>query len=136
MVTLKEIQVHPVKRRLLHVDFLEVADDSRLVVDVPIRVEGKSKAEEVGGKLAVMLKQIRVACAPADIPAEIVVSADGIAINDILYVEAVTLPEGVEAVTRGRTPVIAGRTGRADLADEEGEEGEEGAEGEEAASEE
>ncbi len=124
MVALKEIQVHPVKRRILHIDFLAVNDDSRLVVDVPVRLLGKSKAEGVGGKVEWVLKTLRVASKPAQIPAEIVIDVSPIKVADILYVESIPLPEGVQAVTRARVPVLSGRSGRSGEVgdDDEGEE--------------
>ena len=134
MVCLKDIQVHPVKRKLVHVDFLEVQEDSRLVIDVPVKLQGTSVGVKAGGELHWVLKEMKVACAPLNVPRFIHVDISALGIGDVLYAEALALPDGVEAMTKSRVPVLTVKSGRGAEAEEgeEGEEGEEKAEAEDA----
>lgn len=132
MVFLQDIQVHPVKRRLLHVDLLEVTRESRLILWVPVRVEGKSEGEKAGGQLHWVLKKIQVACRPDAVPVDIPIDVTAMDAGDVLYAEDLELPDGVEPMTKGRVPVVTVKLGRDEDEFEEGEEGEEGEGGDEA----
>ena len=119
MALLKDMQIHPVKRRILHVDFQEVTADSILKVTVPIELTGKSVGEKAGGNLRWVLKEVGVACKPDDIPARVEVPITDLQIGQVLYVENISLPEGLTATTKPRVPIVAVRSGRAALPGEE-----------------
>lgn len=112
-VILQDLQVHPLRRAVEHADFLEVTDDSKLVLDVPVAVEGRSLGEKAGGRLRQVLKEIRVVCRPPTVPAAIPVDVSALDIGAVLYVEDIPFPEGVESAMRGRVPVVTVRLGRA-----------------------
>src|SRR5580765_4283085 len=73
-VILKEFQVEPIKGRLLHADFYEVALDKTLEVDVHVEIQGTPVGVKVqGGVLDFVTRELRVECLPTDIPEKIVV---------------------------------------------------------------
>ncbi len=131
MVILKDLQVHPLKRRILHVDFYEVTSETELHIDVPIKIIGRPIGEKLGGEAQWTLRALPVVCRPGFIPTEIEVDITALDLNDILFLEDLTFPDGVESAITGHVAIVAVRAGR-----EEEEEEVEEAEGDEAEGEE
>jgi large subunit ribosomal protein L25 len=93
----RDVQFHPVSDRPLHVDFLRIAHDSLVVVDVPVRFENEAASPGLkrGGVLNIVRHEIELKC-PADrIPDEIVIDVTGYDVGDSIHISAVTLPERV-----------------------------------------
>ena len=67
-VLIKDYQLHPVRRTLLHVDLLAVSDDKPVRVPVPVDYLGVSPLEKLGAKRRVLSRTVLVSCLPADIP--------------------------------------------------------------------
>ena len=92
----KELQRHPIRGDVLHVDFLRVSRDAAISVEVPIVIEGE--ADEVnreGGAVDHVLFALQVSAKPADIPNEIVVDISGLSMGDTIRVADLPLPSGV-----------------------------------------
>jgi large subunit ribosomal protein L25 len=71
-VLMREYQVDPLSRRLLHADFYRIAMDKLLVVKVPVTVKGEAKGiKQQGGLLDIVHREVEVECLPADIPEHI-----------------------------------------------------------------
>ena len=90
-VILKEKQVDPVKRTLLHVDLYTVAMDETIHVAIPVHVVGKSHGVELGGVLEQVLREIEVECLPGDIPPSIDVDVSALDVGDSIHVADITL---------------------------------------------
>ncbi len=95
---LRDTQKHPVSRALLHADFLAIAEDELVTVDVPVRAAGRAKGMVIGGKLQRLRRTVPIRSLPRDIPAEIVVDITDLDINEFVRVSAITAPEGCELV--------------------------------------
>lgn len=79
---IREWQVDPVKGLLMHVDFLRVALDERLRVNVPVHARGEAVGvKQQGGLLELIHREVEVECLPGDIPGEFVVDVSELAIN-------------------------------------------------------
>jgi large subunit ribosomal protein L25 len=65
---IREVQIHPVRRRFVHVDFYEVPLDQPIVVEVPVELEGESIGEKKGGVLDLIRRTLAVRCLPGEIP--------------------------------------------------------------------
>ena len=86
-VLMREYQVDPLTRRLLHVDFYRIAMDKMLVVKVPVTVKGESKGiKQQGGLLDIVHREIEVECLPSDIPEAIELD-----ITDLMLGQAIRL---------------------------------------------
>ena len=85
-VMVKELQMSPVSREYLHVDFLEISLDQEFVVSIPVVAIGKSKGVERGGLLQVVRHQLEVSCLPADMPDKIEVDITELDIGDALHI--------------------------------------------------
>ena len=138
LTIVKELQRHPIKRSVLHIDFLRVSRDVAIEVEVPIVLVGE--AEQVtrdGGTVDQALFHLTISAKPGSIPNELTVDISGLTIGDAVRVGDITLPEGVETEVDAEEPVVIGSAPQAEEVVEapEGEEVEEGAEGEAAAGE-
>lgn len=90
-VILKEKQIDPVKRTLLHVDLYTIAMDETIRVNIPVHVVGKAHGVELGGVLEQVLREIEVECLPGDIPPGIEIDVSSLDIGDSIHVEDITL---------------------------------------------
>jgi large subunit ribosomal protein L25 len=93
---IKELQVHPVTRQVLHVDFYEVALEKPVNTHVPFFTEGRAKGVIAGGELNAIYRELPVRATPDKIPAAINVDVTNMALGDILHAKDLQLPEGVE----------------------------------------
>jgi large subunit ribosomal protein L25 len=99
-VILKEFQVEPVKGRLLHADFYEVALDQALEVTVHIELTGVPVGVKVeGGVLDFVTRELEVECLPTDIPEKIVVDVSELALNKHIRVSEIKAPDKVKILT-------------------------------------
>lgn len=95
-VMIKEMEVHPTQRNILHADFYEVDMKRKIRVDVPVVTEGVPAGVEEGGILQVIRRELEVWCLPNKIPQEIVIDVSGLGIGDSIHIEEVPADEGVE----------------------------------------
>ena len=93
---IKELQVHPVSRKYLHVDFYEIAMDRKIKVKVPVVTQGIAKGVDFGGMLQVISREIEVLCLPLRIPKSIEIDISELNVGDAVHVRDIVLPEGVE----------------------------------------
>jgi large subunit ribosomal protein L25 len=132
LTIVKDLQRDPVRRDVIHVDFLRVSRDIEIEVEVPIVLEGTADlVEREGGTVNHTLFTLAVYAKPGRIPNEIVVDVSGLELGEAIRVADLTLPEGARTEADPDEPVVLGQATRATV--ETGEEGEEGAEGGEAA---
>jgi large subunit ribosomal protein L25 len=138
LTIVKELQRHPIRRSVLHIDFLRVSRDVAIEVEVPIVIVGE--AEQVtrdGGTVDQALFHLTISAKPGSIPNELTVDISGLTIGDAVRVGDIALPEGVETEVDAEEPVVIGSAPQAEEVVEapEGEAAEAGAEGEAAAGE-
>ncbi|MEK7766632.1 MAG: 50S ribosomal protein L25, partial [bacterium] len=103
---LKAVQRHPVNERIVHIDFLRVALDKPLVLDIPVSIEGVAAGTKFGGVIQQPIRVVRVRCLPADIPEAAVADVTPLEIGNVLTAGDLKLPPRVELVTdRGQAIV-------------------------------
>ncbi len=97
-VVLKDLQRHPAKPILLHVDFQRVAEGEKLRMLVPLHFvnEAASPGIQRGGQVSHALTEVEILCYPKDLPEYIDVDVSGLGIGDSLHLSDLVLPEGVE----------------------------------------
>lgn len=93
---IKDLQIHPMSRKFLHVDFYEISKDRKITVDVPVVVKGKSKGIEEGGMLQIIRRDIEVLCLPFDVPKSIQIDITDLEIGDSIHVKDLKIDENVE----------------------------------------
>jgi large subunit ribosomal protein L25 len=124
----KELQRHPVRRDVLHVDFLEVDPDKAVDTEVTIVLEGDpEKVTREQGVVEQVLNALLVTGKPADIPGHIAVDVSELEIGQTITVAELDLPAGITTdADLEETVATAKITSLALAEEEEGEEGEEG----------
>ena len=85
---LQDIQFHPITDRILHVDFYQLSEDKPVIMEVPVRITGRSKGGVAGGVLRQSFRKLKVKAIPANLPDEIVVDVTPLRIGNKLYVAA------------------------------------------------
>ena len=83
---LKDIQFHPVKDTILHMDFLEVYEDKAITMEVPVKLEGHAEGVKAGGKLQLSMKKLRVKALYNNIPERLVINIDNLGLGKTLQV--------------------------------------------------
>lgn len=113
-VILREVQMHPHRQLVMHVDFQRVRASEKLHMKVPLHFEGSDVAPGVktdGGILSHPITELDITCLPRDLPEFIAVDVSGLNLNESLHLSNVTMPEGVEltatAFPEGEDPTIA-----------------------------
>lgn len=104
MVLVKDIQRHPVKRQIMHMDLLLVKADEKVDVEVPIEIIGEPKAGLVANQ---DLLNMEIFAPVIAIPEKIEVNVDGLEDGVVLSVADIKLPEGVEAKTDSEAIVLS-----------------------------
>ena len=109
-VLLRDVQMHPYKQLILHIDFQRVDANTKLHMKVPLHYSGdeNSPAVKTEGCIANhVVTEIEVMCLPADLPEFIAVDLSGLKKGASLHLADITLPKGVTAVTHGKkNPVL------------------------------
>jgi large subunit ribosomal protein L25 len=96
----RELQFHPVRETLLHLDLQAVRMDEEITVEVPIHVVGEAAGvKEQGGLLGVLLRAVEVSCLPSLIPDRLDADVSALRIHDVFTVGDLRLPEGVQVTT-------------------------------------
>ena len=99
LVLLKDFQLDPVSRQMLHADFLEVREGERVKVNVPIVLVGKAVGVLAGGILSQARRQIEVLALPTAIPDKIEVDVSHLKMAQAIHINDVKLPEGLAVRT-------------------------------------
>lgn len=112
MAVLKDIQFHPVKDAVLHLDFLEVNDNKPVVIEVPVKLEGHAEGVKAGGKLSLSMKKLKVRALYTNIPERLVINVDSLGLGKSLAVGDIHI-EGLELVNAKNAVVCAVQLTRA-----------------------
>lgn len=118
-VMVKERQIHPTKRTLVHVDFVEVSLKEPVTVAVPVKLFGKSESVTLGGKMDHVLHKMRVSCLPNAVPEVINIDITALPFGST-HTKDVLLPEGVSLAEKPRVVVLTIKKPRGAAKEEEG----------------
>ncbi|MCH7855385.1 MAG: 50S ribosomal protein L25 [Gemmatimonadetes bacterium] len=130
----REIQMHPYRPDIVHVDFYCIERGVALEVEIPANYNGTPTGVRDGGVLEVILHEFRVKCIPSKIPESIEIDISHLDIGESIHVSEVPMDEGVELLTDpGQTACLVSAPRAEEEVEEEVEEGLEGVEGVEGA---
>lgn len=91
-----ELQRHPVRRDVLHIDFLRIDPDAEVVVEVPLVLIGEAKqVTQASGMVDQIIHNLLLSARPADIPAEVQADVSDLEVGTSLRVSDIVLPDGV-----------------------------------------
>lgn len=114
-VLIRELQRHPVRRNVLHVDFVRVASGQKITMSVPLHIVGHAPAIELGAVLLQNADSVEITCLPDDLPKAIEIDVSVLAeVTDRVYARDLALPAGVTlAHDYGDEPLVAMNLSRA-----------------------
>lgn len=124
-VLLRDFQMHPWKPLVLHVDFQRVDPSKKIHMHVPLHFVNAETAEGVktgGGVVTHVMNDIEIQCLPDQLPEYIEVDLQNVKLNDILHVNDLAFPQGVEPVTKLKAdnpPVVSIHLPKAAAVEEE-----------------
>ena len=100
LAILRDYQTDPIKNKLTHADFQEVAADKTIQVTVPVVLaEGDPVGVKQGGLLSHPTREIHIECLPLNIPEHIVVDASALDMGHSMHISELKLPEGVKVLS-------------------------------------
>lgn len=109
---LKDLQFHPVKDTVLHIDLLEVTPEKPVTITVPVKLEGHAEGVKAGGKLNLSMKKLKVRAPYTEIPERLVINVDSLGLGKTLQVGDLHF-EGLELVNAKNAVVCAVQLTRA-----------------------
>lgn len=112
MAVLKDIQFHPVKDNILHIDLLEVNDKKPVAIEVPVKLEGHAEGVKAGGKLTLSMKKLRVKAIYTEVPERLVINVDHLGLGKSLQVGELSF-DGLELMNAKNAVVCAVQLTRA-----------------------
>lgn len=119
----REVQVHPFRSEILHVDFYRIQKGVSLEVQIPLHLHGTAAGvKNQGGVLQQIEHDLPVSCIPSKIPDELTLDVSALEIGDSLSAADLVLPEGVELLLEPEATLVTVSAPRAEEeeADEEG----------------
>lgn len=124
----KDIQRHPVRRNVQHIDFIQVNLNETVRVSVPVRLEGTAKdVESNNGLVDLNMNEIEVETTPRSIPDEIVVDITDMTMETIIRIADIALPSGVTATADEDAAVVTVLTMHASESETDGADGDDAA---------
>ena len=110
-VLLRDVQMHPFKNEILHVDFQRIDENRKIHMKVPLHFENGETSPAVktsGAIVSHVLTELDITCLPKDLPEFITVDLAELDLGHSVHVSALKLPPGVTVVTKGKLdPVVA-----------------------------
>jgi len=103
-VLLRDVQYHPYKQQILHVDFQRIDDKTRIHMKVPLHFDGIEKSPAVateGCTVTPLLHELDVVCMPSALPERITVDLSGLTSKNIPGLQSIKVPTGVKVVVHG-----------------------------------
>ena len=95
---IREIQRHPFKRQVLHIDFQELVAGEKITVNVPIVLVGTAAGVKDGGTVEEVMREVSIEVDPANIPSHFEIDISALGINDSVHVSDIKVPEGIEVL--------------------------------------
>ena len=105
----KDIQLHPVKENILHIDFLRVGENTTVTLFVPVKFINENECEgiKLGGVLNIVRHEVELKSPVSKIPEFLEANLSGLEIGDSIHISSIKLDEGVKATIQDRDFTIA-----------------------------
>ncbi len=96
----KDVQRHPAKRQVLHIDLQRILEDEEIRMNIPLHFLGEEKAPGIkaGGSVARLMSEVEITCLPRNLPEYLEVDISRMELDDMLHLSDLKVPEGVEIV--------------------------------------
>lgn len=124
-VVVKEVQRHPAKSHVMHLDFQRVVEDEEITLNVPIHFIGEEAAigvKQQGGVIEHIITDVEISCLPAKLPEYLEIDVSALELNQIMHLSDIRYPDGVESTQLAHghdSPVVAIHPPRREEVEEE-----------------
>ena len=108
---MKDIQFHAVSDKIQHIDFLELSDNKKVTIEIPVKMTGKAAGVRAGGQLLTKLRKLKISALPKDLPDSVELKIDDMNIGDSVRVKDIKI-KGVEFLDTPNNVIIAVKTTR------------------------
>lgn len=102
---LKDLQAHPVTDELVHLDFMELVDDKKVIVDLPLEFTGLAAGVKAGGRLLAQMRKLRVKAFPKDLVSPLKVDVTNLELGKSIKVRELSY-DGIEIMNSAGSPVV------------------------------
>ena len=109
---LREVQFHPIREQILHMDFYRIQEDKPVSIAIPVRLTGNAEGVKIGGKLALSARKLVVKGLLENLPDELVVDVTPLKVGQTIFVGDLNF-EGLQFVSPATQAVCAVRVTRA-----------------------
>ena len=113
----KDVQFHPVTDKIIHADFLEISDDKKIKISLPVKISGDSIGVKAGGKLRIKRRHLNVKGYVKDIPEFIPIDITNVKINHSIKVSDISVPN-IEITDPKITTIVTVASSRVVLKEE------------------
>ncbi len=103
---IKELQLHPLSRNYLHIDFYEIDLNRKITLGIPIVTVGSSVGVERGGVLQIIRRELEVECLPFEVPESIEIDITDLDMGDAIHLEDISLDGDVELLGEPNLTVV------------------------------
>lgn len=120
-VIIKELQRHPAKGNVMHMDLVRVVNERKLTITVPIRFLGEEVLIKSGCEISHILTKIEVSCLPEYLPEVITLDLSSAHAGSIIHLSDMTVPDGVEFISLSHgndLPVVSVHSARSNTGDD------------------
>ena len=115
---IKEMQIHPISRKVQHIDFVRVMMDEVVRVTVPVHLSGTPIGVKEGGVLDWQIRDLHIECLPGSIPDTIEVNVDEVGVHQYIHVSDLKVPEGLKILEEPERVVVGVTHARAEVVEE------------------
>lgn len=109
---MREVQFHPVREEILHIDFYQIQAGKPVAIAIPVRLTGNAEGVKVGGKLVLSARKLVVSAPVENLPDEITIDVTPLGVGKTIFVGDLAI-EGLKFLTPATTAVCAVRVTRA-----------------------
>ncbi len=106
MVMLKDYQIDPIADKLIHADFIEIKEDKKVVLEIPVRLQGTPEGVKKGGVLQWNIRKLKLRCYPASIIPEVIIDISSLSLGHSYHISDLKLPEGIEVLMDRTLPIV------------------------------
>ncbi|MDR1368668.1 MAG: 50S ribosomal protein L25, partial [Dysgonamonadaceae bacterium] len=89
---LKDLQFHPVSDQLLHADFIQVAENKPITMEIPVVLEGLAEGVKAGGKLSLEMRKLKVKGLYKDFPEKLVINIEDLGLGKTIQIGSLNFP--------------------------------------------
>jgi large subunit ribosomal protein L25 len=107
LAVVRDLEIHPLSRNILHADFYSVAADRKVEARVPFATRGRAVGVQKGGRLRVIYRDLPVLAAPNAVPDKIEVEVTGLDLHQAIKVKDIELPGGVSIALPAERPLVS-----------------------------